>query len=291
MVNDYILGLLYGDGCFQIKDGYEWFFFSTTHKEISDKIKKTLKENNVAHFSHHRDFEHGHKHDKWEILEIIEITDKRFISYLKEQGFKSEIHHERIRISKDFIRGYLETKGTLFKSDSRGSEFWRISFSGSYEDVAYIKNKLEPLLNIEFSQIVRRKEREDKGIISESYRINIQNRIGLAKLIEFLDGEEVSEYLKQRIDGFKYFHKTTPFNMKRKVFKHYKYATQFMSRELGLDLKGMRSGGRKGFKPIYLYENGIEVLGFAGWEKAYRWISQEFEEKTGFNAPKVESLL
>lgn len=289
-INDYILGLLYGDGSFQMKEKYELFFFSTTHKELADKVEDSLNINNIHHSRFQRVYGKGHEKENYEILEIIEIYNKDFHKFLIENGFKSDKASERVKTNPHFIRGYLETKGTLFQSYSRDSEFWRVAFSGNYDDVQYIKESLEERLNIEFHNVTRRKERESLGIVSKSFRLSIQNRIGIAKLIEYINVGDVSEYLKQRIEGFTQFNTSTPHNMKKKVFKHYKYAVGFMARELGLTMKGVKNAvGAKGFKPVYLWEDDTPILGFKGWTMAYKWICLEYKEKTGFNPPPVES--
>lgn len=291
MINDYILGLLYGDGHFLKKENYELFMFSTTHKEIADKIMVTLKDNGIKYSSFNRSFGEGHDNENWEILEIVEIYDKSFHKILENNHFKSSEASERIKINGDFIRGYLETSGTMFTFYQRNSEFWRIALSGNEQDVYYLKEQLEKVMHIQMTNVIRRKEREALGIISESFRVTIQNREGLAKFIKYIEGEEVSEYLGQKMKAFNHFHATTPFNMK-KVFKHYKYAVGFMAKELGLVIKGARGGGgKRGFKPVYMWEDDEPVLCFAGWERAYKWISIEFEKETRMIPPKVESML
>lgn len=290
-MNDYILGLLYGDGHFLVKEGYELFMFTTTHKEIADKVTTALKNNGFKYSAFRREFGKGHTYEGWEILEIIECYDKSFHRLLKDNHFDSDISSKRIKLSGDFLRGYLETSGTFFKSIQRGNEFWRIALSGKQQDIDYLKEQLEILLNIKMTNVVRRKEREHLGIISESFRVNIQNREGIAKIVEYIQDEEVSEYLGQKIIAFNHFHASTPFNMKRKIFKHYKNAVGFMAKELDITIKGIRGGGGvKGFKPVYLWNNDEIVLCFAGWEKAYKWICLEFEKETGMIPPKVEDM-
>lgn len=85
------------------------------------------------------------------------------------------------------------------------------------------------------------------------------------------------------------FHAKIPFNLKRKVFKHYKYAVGFMTKELDITIKGIAGGSRtSGFRPIYLWDNDIPVLCFKGWENAYYWASNEYEKTTGYKAPVVK---
>ena len=288
-LNDYIYGLLYGDGVIQTKHNKEYLFFSTTHKELADMLSNEFSKVGIKYSRYTRSYDTPEK-ENYEILEIIESNDITLLKYLNENNYRSANITERLIISPDFIRGYLETKGSLFKYFSRRSEAWRISLSGQKEELRYIESHLSKLLDIKFSKLTQRKEREDIGIISGSYRISIQNRNGIAKFIYWIDnGEQVSKYLKQKIDEFKSFHETTPFNVKRKIFKHYKNAVKFMARTMELEIKGVRGGGGSiGYKPIYLWEANNKTMEFQGWEGAYNWICKEFKNKTGFEPPKVE---
>lgn len=290
-MNNYILGLLYGDGSFTRKDNREWYSFFTTHKELADIVKSFLDDNNISYNSYSRDHVAEYK-EKWEILEIVEITDKDFNNYLVDVGFKSEYASERIKWNPDFIRGYLETKGTLFSYMSRNSLSWRIALSGNEEDLEYLKYMIESRLDIKTSKLVHRKEREDQGIISKSFRFYIQNREGLVRFIRNIDNNEKSEYLRDKIDSFFRWDNETPFNMKRKVFKHYKYAVGFMCRELDIEIKGVRGGGgEKGWKPVYLFFDGEiqDEYFFKGWEEAYNWVRDIYKDETGHNYPLVEA--
>ncbi|UNY48778.1 hypothetical protein P9294_gp063 [Bacillus phage FADO] len=286
--DNYILGLLYGDGYFQQKNRYEWFLFSTTHKELSDKVISYLDKNNIKYFNHRRYFPKGHKKENYEILELIEITDEKFREYLLCQGFNSDNASERIKWNRDFIRGIIETKGSLFTYQHRNSIAWRISISGNEDDVKYIKHMLETELNVSAGNVSRRRDRESKGIISESYRLNIQNRAGVREVVNFIKGENISKYLNEMIEKFEKFDLETPYNMKRKVFKHYKFAVGAMARDLGIVIKGKRGGGRN-FKPIYLWEGDTEIACFSGWENAYKWTCKMYEEELGRIPPEVHS--
>jgi len=289
MLNDYVLGTLYGDGYLQLIGNREVLFFSTTHKEIADKIIMELVENGIDYGHFQRTFEADTQKENYELLEVIQIKDQKFLSDLKENGYDSDSVRERIKFSSDFIRGYIETKGTLFQYYGRGSEFWRLSISGNYEDVAYIKELFENHLGVKVGAVLHRKEREAYGILSSSYRFSTQSRGAVAKIIEFIDGNDMTAYLKKKIKGFDQFHANTPFNAKRKVFKHYRSATLFMAREMDFTIKGIRgSMGTKGFKPVFLWEGDIPVLCFKGWEWAFHWTSAEYEKRMGFNAPSVE---
>lgn len=286
--DNYILGLLYGDGYFQLKYRYEWFMFSTTHKELSDKVINYLDKNSIKYFNHRRHFPKGHKKENYEILEIIEITDEKYRDYLLSHGFLSDNSNERIKWNKDFIRGIIETKGSLFSYQSRNSISWRISFSGNKDDIEYIKHMLETKLNISTGTVFRRKDREGEGVISQSYRFFVQNREGIRKIINFIKEGDMSKYLGEMIEKFEKFDAETPYNMKRKVFKHYKFAVGAMARDLGIVIKGKRGGGgKRGFKPVYLWEDDTEKLCFAGWEHAYKWTCKLYEEELGRIPPVV----
>lgn len=264
--------------------------FSTTHKELSDKVINYLDENNIKYFNHRRHFPKGHKNENYEILELIEITDEKFREYLLSQGFMSDNANERIKWNRDFIRGIIETKGSLFTYQHRNSIAWRISISGNEDDVKYIKYILETELNVSAGDVSRRRERESEGIISESYRLNIQNRAGVREVVNFIKGENMSEYLSEMIDKFEKFDAETPYNMKRKVFKHYKNAVSAMTRELNIVIKGKRGGGgKRGFKPVYLWEGDTEVACFSGWENAYKWTCEMYKEELGRIPPEVHS--
>ncbi|ALX47773.1 hypothetical protein [Lentibacillus amyloliquefaciens] len=94
---------------------------------------------------------------------------------------------------------------------------------------------------------------------------------------------------KRIIKGFDQFHVSTPFNAKRKVFKHYRSATQSMVRELNVNIKGIRgSMGTKGFRPVFMWEGDTPVLCFKSREWAFHWTSTEYEKRTGFKASSVE---
>lgn len=292
MLSEYVLGLLYGDGNFQMKEGIETYFFSSTHREIRDRIAREFKENKFRHTINTREHVADYKIN-YQSLDILDTRDKKLLSYLVECGFKSDNPEDRIHINPDFIRGYLETKGTLFEGFFRNSTFWRVAFSGNEEDLLYLKSKLSEVLGTPIREVTQRKEREDQGIISKSYRLSIQSRDGVAKLINYIDSEDVSAYLKLRIEGFKAFHASTPFNMKRKAFKHYKNAVRFMSRELGIEIKGIRgsvAGIKKGYKPTFLWENGEKVREFRCWEEAYEWTSNKYLDETGHTPPIVNPL-
>ncbi|SFD42078.1 hypothetical protein SAMN05216238_101261 [Lentibacillus persicus] len=290
MLNNYLLGILYGDGYIQIINNRETVFFSTTHKEIADKLVSNLSNYGIIHNHYTRNNDVDSKKENYEILEVIQITDPRFLQELKECGYASSAVEARIKFDSDFLRGYMESKGTFFKSHSRGSEFWRISISGNYEDLTYIKKLFETNLGIKVGEVLQRREREAYGVYSNSYRLSTQSRDAVTKIIQLIKGEEISTYLKEKIKGFDRFHANTPFNAKRRVFKHYRNATLAMARELGLTIKGIRgSTGTKGFRAIFLWEADCPVLCFKGWEGAYKWVSKEYEKSTGYRAPMVES--
>lgn len=288
MLSNYILGVLYGDGYLQYDDMY---FFSTTHKEIADRVKEWLDYLGIRYISYTRDYQNP-EYENWELLEIMEIRDIEFIDYLDRQKFFSDNAYDRIKNDVDFIRGYLETKGTFFKYFSRENEVWRCAFSGSYDDVYVIKEILKSW-GIESNQMIQRNDRRDKGIESESYRFSIQRRNMIALLVDYLYGErddiEISLYLKEKFDEFLSYHRSTPFNRKREIFKHYRNASLYMARELGLEVKGIRGGGgMKGYKPVYLWENGEPVKEFMGWQGVYEWLVDVYESETGYSAPLVE---
>ena len=91
----------------------------------------------------------------------------------------------------------------------------------------------------------------------------------MTKIIEFIDGNEISTYLKEKIKGFNQFEANTPFNAKRKVYKHYRSATLAMAKELESTIKGIRGSiGTKGFIPVYLWEEDIPISCFKSWKWA-----------------------
>ncbi|QKY68714.1 LAGLIDADG family homing endonuclease [Lentibacillus sp. CBA3610] len=159
MLNNYLLGILYGDGYIQIINNRETVFFSTTHKEIADKLVSKLTNYGIIHNHYTRNHEANSQKENYEILEVIQITDQEFLWKLKESGYDSSAAEVRIKSDSDFLRGYMEAKGTLFKSQSRGSEFWRISISGNYEDLIYIKKLFETHLGIKVGEVLQRRER------------------------------------------------------------------------------------------------------------------------------------
>lgn len=292
MLSEYMRGILYGDGTFIMKDGYELFMFSTTHKELVDKVKVYMNNNNYRYNHYKREFEEGHEKQNYETLEMIESYDKEFHEILQNKGFQSVNVEDRIQMNSDFLRGYLETKGTFFKSYSRNSEFWRFAISGSESDINYLKEQIERKLQIKLSQVRQRDERKDKGIVSKSFRVYTQARSNINKLVDYMYSEiDITAHLKHGFDGFIHFHKVTPFNRKVRVFKHYKSAVGYMARELGLELKGIRGVSALRYqKPVFLWNNDEITLCFNNYEKTYFWICEEYENKTGFDAPLVESV-
>lgn len=286
MLNDYYRGILYGDGYLQ---GEDLYIFSTTHKELAEKISGVLSTLNVNFSNYLRD---NKSFENWELLELVEIKDEIFIDYLISIGFTSEDVEKRMIFNSEFLRGYLETKGTFFKYNQRNSTIWKCAFSGKYEEMDFLKRNLESL-GIETQEIARRTEREEVGIISNSYRLSISKRESIAILVDFLYNEnsEVSEYLKEKFIAFIKFHKYTPLNQKKKIYKHYKYASMYMAKHLGYEVKGNRKNkGGSREKPIYLYDiDNVVVDEYLGWKGAYLGLVKLYEKETCFEAPKVES--
>lgn len=287
MITDYIKGILYGDGYYREVDNC--YYFSTTHKEISDFLIVCLDDLNVSYSKYVRE---NKKYEEWELLEIVEIKDKDFIIYLKSIGFTSDLVEDRILTSGDFLRGYLETKGTLFTFNQRSSIFWRCSFSGLQEDMVYLKDFLLTL-GIETHEIVRRSERESLGIVSNSYRLNMQKRESISEIINYLYSEdEISKYLKEKMDCFIKYNNSTSFNQKKKVYKHYKNASLFMARSMGYTVGGDSNKSNptgSGLKPIYLRDSaGNEEDVYKGWIGAYEGLSDLYES-TGMEVPLVYS--
>jgi hypothetical protein len=278
MFSDYELGLLYGDGGFQ--EGR--YFFSTTHKELADIILFSLHKQKIEHLFYQRDYD-DEKNENWGILNIIEIKN---LHSVEELSFPATYLFSK---GKDFLRGYIETKGSLFSYQNRGLENWRLSISGEEEMLKILLSFLQETLSISDKKLKQRKEREKLGIISKSFRIHIDRRMELFSLISYIyNAKEVSYYLKNKMDDFLHYHRRQPFG-KNRVFKNVKYATQSMANTLDLTVKGIRGGGGgKGYKPVYLWVNNSPTKEFKGWEDAYVFIKNIYEEYTGMNAPIIK---
>ena len=123
MLNDYLLGILYGDGYLQIVKNQELLFSSTTPKELADRLVSALIDNNIKHSYFKRTYDTNRQKKNYEILEIIQITDENFIEKIKNDGYNSKIVKERFKFNLNFLRGYIETEGSLFQSNSRGNVF------------------------------------------------------------------------------------------------------------------------------------------------------------------------
>ncbi len=289
VIDEYVVGLLYGDGSMHLKDGKEQYFFSTTNAQIASRVRKEFDNLGLKYYKVIRDHNTDDK-ENYEILDIVATTNKHTISVLKSNHVISNDVEKRMRNSGEFLRGYLETKGTLFEHMSKNNTAWRVSFSGNKDDIYYLKDFLDNRLNVRTSSIHQRREREDLGVISESYRLPIQNRDGVSKIVEYIDGEDMSAYLKDKVESFKDFHQSTPFNRKAKVFKHYKSATQYMAREMGIIVNGKRNDIRpNGWRLIYLWnEKEINTVIFNGYEVAYKHISELYKKTTGFEPPMVD---
>lgn len=286
----YDLGVLYGDGSFNYKGRKVSYLFSTTHKEIATHLEKKCRKNNISINRYKR--EHRDEKENWETLEIINIVDKEFLEFLEMINLNHENPMKRIVNHPDFIRGYLETKATFFKYESRGIKRWRCAVSGVKEDLETILDYLSDILSPR--SIVRRKEREEIGIISKSFRFSINKTEELSNLIQYIEPKkenekEISLYLSDKIKEFKDYKKTENIGMNR-VFKHYKYATKAMGKALGIEIKGIRGGTKAGSKakPIYLWEEGVKRKEFLGWEQAYDEVAEMFKKKTGKTPPVVD---
>ena len=283
VLNDYFLGVLYGDG-YKQEDCY---FFSTTNKAIADQLEEKLKSKDIHHTRFQRDYKNKDQ-DNWESLEIIEIYDKEFIAWLDFRKLLSDNAEERIKCNSNFLRGYLETKGSLFYYKQRQTDAWRISFSGQKNDLQYLYNYLVEVQGINCSAIMHRKERENQNIISSSYRFSIQNRVGIERFLHWIDSDvDVTPFLKEKIENFKQWNNLKPFNQKTTVYKNFRRATLYMAKELNIELKGFRGGGRSKFKPVYLWENDNKVMEFQGWQGAYEWTKEKYENELGLIPPTV----
>lgn len=282
VLNDYYLGILYGDGHRQ----ENCYFFSSTNKVLADQLEEKLKSKNIHHARFTRNY-HNEEQTNWELLEIFEIYDKEFISWLEFRNIFSDHASDRIKCNSNFIRGYLETKGTLFYYTQRNTDAWRISFSGLEDDLHYLYNYLESEQGINCSAITQRKEREEQNIISNSYRFSIQNRNGIERFLYWINSEvDITPYLKEKIEAFNQWNKSKPFNQKTSVYKNYRRATLYMAKELNIKLNGIRGGGT-GIKPVYLWEDEKQVKEFEGWQGAFEWTKEKYENETGMIPPTV----
>lgn len=284
MITPYELGLLYGDGHFSKGKGH--YLFTTTHIEVAKRIKSYLNKKKIS-FSYYTR-EHNEERERWETLQLIEITDAEFKGWLKEQGFSSEIKEERIRNNHEFIRGYIETKGSLFSYLSRGVERWRLSISGGKEDLERLLDIFSTFTDVEEVTIKRRKERELLGVISESYRIHFNRRDKIKIILDWIDGDDKTRYLDDKMKQFHHYYETESFGMNR-VYKNYKFATMAMAKKMNVTIKGKRGGGGgKGYKPVYKWVHDEAIDVYRGWEDAYSKVRVEYEKRTGKVPPIVD---
>lgn len=280
-LNDYYLGILYGDGYLQ--DGY--YFFSTTRTALADVVEEKLKSKSIKYNRYVRDYVKDEK-ENWSDLEIIEIRDKEFLQWLELKKIFSNNPSERFKLNSNFIRGYLETKGTFFYYKQRNSDMWRVSISGTINDIQYLHNYLSTELGIKCSAITQRKEREELNVISQSFRFSIQNRKGVETFVELIDSDcDITSYMKEKIISFNNWNRSKPFNM-IKTYKNPKTATMAMAKELKVIIKGKVGGGYGKFKPVYLWEDEKEVEKFDGWQGAYEWACDKFVQ-TGLIPPTI----
>jgi phage-related protein len=280
-LNDYYLGILYGDGYKQ----ENYYYFSTTRKDLADMVEGKLASKDIKFNRYQRDYNVNDK-ENWEMLEIIEIRDKDFLNWLELKNIFSENASDRIKLNSNFVRGYTETKGTLFYYKQRNSDAWRVSFSGTENDIQYLHEYLSKEHGINCSAITQRKDREDLNIISKSYRFSIQNRKGVESFIEWIDADfDVTPSFKDKIISFQNWNTAKPFNMV-KTYKNYRTATLAMAKELNVALYGKVGGGYGKVKPVYRWENEEPVETFAGWQGAYEWAVDKFNE-LGINPPTI----
>jgi hypothetical protein len=274
LLTDYEYGLLYGDGHIQ----EEMYVFSTTHLEVYDFVHDGVKRENISHRAYIREHK-GEDKENWSSLHILEITDLTCVKSLR---------HSTLQVSPDFLRGYLETKGTLFMFEQRGNISWRCSITGSKEELEFLLFHL-PFLSVK--KIAQRREREKLGVISSSYRLSINRRQELFELLTYVDTnrDETTLYFAERIDSFYDFHRSKPFNMNH-AYKNHKYAAQAMAKRLGYELKGIRGGSGAGSrrKPLYLKKNGEDMAVYYGWEEAYENLCPLFQHETGFLPPVIK---
>ncbi|QST02654.1 hypothetical protein IMZ31_19080 (plasmid) [Pontibacillus sp. ALD_SL1] len=279
MFSDYIRGLLYGDGHLSYKEGTPILYFSSTHLILAGFVEDALQKHSIPYIAYERET------GDWSPLAIIESRDKEVIRYVDETSL-----FQGADLNPDFLRGYLETKGTFFSYDEQGKTRHRIAYSGSCDDMERIHQHLSDDLGVSCSSIIHRKEREEQGIISVSYRFAIQNRDGIYKMVDYLyDKEEISPMLLDTMDEFLAFNENTPSFRMKDVFKNYRNATKFMTRHLGLDIQGKKGGGAAKPKPVFLWENGEVVREFTGgWKEAYVYTSELFAKTYPFDPPRVE---
>lgn len=290
IISDYVCGLLYGDGASYICDNgdREEYLFSTTHFQLAEIVKEEFDRLGIHYYSTQR---HHVSEDKknYETLEIVGTRNAESIAILRSNDVIYDDDHTSIKTNKDFLRGYLETKGTMFEYTDKNSTSWRIAFSGSKSDMTILKKFLQDELSVKSSSIIRRNERESLGVMSESYRLPIQNRDGVNKIVEYISGGLTSRYLENKIEEFKRFNKKTPFNRKRSVYKHYKSASQYMARELGMTLNGIKNDIRpNNWTLIYLWnKEGVNTVIFNGYESSYKYLCDIYRKETGYNPPLV----
>lgn len=285
----YELGLLYGDGHRFKKYGNERFLFTTTQDELIAKIESAFEQNEVAFLKFQR--QHGEGKENWKPLHILETSDEAFLGYLEAGGFEAADAEQRFKKNPDFIRGYLETKGTLFEYKSRGIDRWRCSISGSQEDLEFLVDYLQPYIGDK--RVRRRLDRAEMGVESESYRFSIDATEDLRVFLDFIkpvgQGEISSALMKKMNDFGVYWHV-----QKRKInptYKYYRGATKAMAKELELTIGGIKGGSKSGSgkKPIYLQEGETVITSVNGWEAAFQLVSMIFEQVFELKAPTITS--
>lgn len=294
MSTNYILGLLAGDGHFQLKDGRDLFCFSTTNEESVQFVREFLNFNNynfIDYIRNHSEEQKKRYGENRRDLHIIEIKDERFLEYLKTKGFDKNNRSKNIQDDPDFIRGYLESKGTFFEGFDGKYRYFKMAFSGNKEEVERL-NDILTKRGVVASRIAHRKEKVNKGVVSNSYRLPIQNRKSISTMLNWIKGEPVTKKLKDKFELFEDFEFEKDYRI-TKSYVRYKQAVKAMSDKLEIEIKGIYREKQvhtenERFNNVYLWDGSDQIAKFKGWKGAYEWVSDVYKDEFGFDAPEVK---
>lgn len=282
-ISDYMKGVLFGDG--KLLTNHSRYLFSTTRINLKNKVEVFLKENKIDYYS--RKFEFFGDKENYEDMYKIFIDKDLYHRYLKKQELDLESN-----LSYEFLLGYIETKGSFFqyteKKDNYTMERWRLSLSGENEVLSLIKNFFERD-SLHFTNLVHRRERAEKGIISKSYRLNLNRRNDLKYLVEKLIQFDCTAHLKSLFHDFIEFDNCNPRNKAKNYYKNYRMACSYLMKELNIEYRGSKTENIKGtyIKKIYRFENGEAKEYEKGWEGVYKTLLKEYEKRYKIPGPKI----
>jgi hypothetical protein len=261
MFSDFQKGIIYGDGTIVNKATCKVLMFTCTNKSIVDNVHKWFDDEGIKVSRFQRNHTSEDKQN-YEILDILESYHNPYIKGDLELSFIPNF---------EFLQGYIQTKGSIFKYMDKDVERYKMAFSGTKDNMETVRELLESI-GIQDIKVIHRKEREHLGVISKSYRIQIHNRKVIRNILEqFNDDNWISLTMKEQVENFKLYDKETPYFRPNGAFKHYKNAVRYMLREMcKTESLATTRGGE--FRIFYDEE------GYPNWESLFNVVYNEFNE-------------